>query len=244
VSHRIRIESLVDRVHAVLREWILAGELAPGTRLRQTALADDLGISRTPLREALRLLAAEGLVTLQPQRGAVVADLTAADVRAAWEARLAVEPACARLAALRRPAEALAAMRQAITDQRAGPHEPAAMFVANRGFHLALAAASGNPQLAAFLASIWVPRIALTILGRQGLTFEQDLRYAAEHEAIADAVDAGDPERAARLTHEHIRAAAPAAALDPQPQPSSATTGLRSTGAPPIEISTTSPGRR
>jgi DNA-binding GntR family transcriptional regulator len=113
-SPQLQIESVVDQVYAVLRRRILDGDLGRGTRLRQEALAEELGVSRTPLREALRRLAAEGFVTFHPNRGAEVADMSADDVRAAYEARLVLEPGAARLAATRRPAGELAAMRAAV----------------------------------------------------------------------------------------------------------------------------------
>ena len=71
----IQIASVVDQVHAALREQILSGELERGSRLPQETLAAELGVSRTPLREALRRLAGEGLVTLQPNHGATVAQV-------------------------------------------------------------------------------------------------------------------------------------------------------------------------
>jgi DNA-binding GntR family transcriptional regulator len=204
------VESLVDRVHGILRARIVQGELACGTRLRQAALADELGISRTPLREALRLLAAEGLVELQPQRGATVADLSAHDMEAAWEARLAVEPGTARLAARRRGGDQLAAMRVAVTALRkATNRDPHAPFGANRDFHVALAHASGNAHLAAFVETIWVGRIGFTIYARQHVTRDLSRRYADEHAAIADAVEAGDEDRAERLVRQHIEGAPP-----------------------------------
>ena len=79
MAERVVIESMVEQTREILRERIRSGELPPGTRLRQEKLAEDLGISRTPLREALRLLAADGLVELQLNRGAVVSTLSHAD---------------------------------------------------------------------------------------------------------------------------------------------------------------------
>jgi DNA-binding GntR family transcriptional regulator len=204
------VESLVDRVHGILRARIVQGDLACGTRLRQAALAEELGISRTPLREALRLLAAEGLVELQPQRGAMVADLSPHDMEAAWEARLAVEPGAARLAGRRRGGDQLGAMRTAVTAlRRATSRDPHVPFGANRDFHVALARASGNFHVATFVETIWVGRIGFTIYARQHVTRALNRRYADEHAAIADAVEAGDEERAERLTRRHIAAAPP-----------------------------------
>src|SRR5437667_6981136 len=114
-SGPLQIQSVVDQVYAAVRSRILSGELAAGSRLRQTSLADELGVSRTPLREALRRLSTEGLVVLETNRGATVAKHDLSDMLHAWRARLALEPAAARLAAQVRVPEALERMRRAIT---------------------------------------------------------------------------------------------------------------------------------
>src|SRR6476659_8328561 len=87
-----QIQSVVDQVYEAVRAGILAGDLPRGSRLRQAALAEELGVSRTPLREALRRLATEGLVEFEANRGATVAEHAFSDMRHAWQARLAMEP--------------------------------------------------------------------------------------------------------------------------------------------------------
>src|SRR4051794_2042012 len=134
----LQIQSVVDQVYAAVRARILAGELPRGSRLRQAALADELGVSRTPLREALRRLATEGLVELEANRGATVAEHDFADQRQSWLARRALEPGAARLAAERCDEGGIAAMRAAIEAQRDAGGDPAASYDVNRGFHLAL----------------------------------------------------------------------------------------------------------
>jgi DNA-binding GntR family transcriptional regulator len=155
----IQIASVVDQVHAALREQILSGELERGSRLPQETLAAELGVSRTPLREALRRLAGEGLVTLQPNYGATVAQLDFGDMRDAWTARLVIEPPAARLGAERRPQAELERMQAAIDAQRAHG-DPASSLDANREFHLALVATSGNPHLIHLAELLWVARIS------------------------------------------------------------------------------------
>src|SRR3954471_7955836 len=93
----LQIQSVVDQVYAAVRARILSGDLPRGTRLRQASLADELGVSRTPLREALRRLSTEGLVEFSPNRGATVSELDFGDIRHAWAARVALEPGAARL---------------------------------------------------------------------------------------------------------------------------------------------------
>ena len=97
----IDTDSLADRVYSRVRALILSGELSPGESLRQEALAEGLGTSRTPLREALNRLASEGLIELRPHRSAVVAPFTQREIEADYEARRILEPAAARLAAER-----------------------------------------------------------------------------------------------------------------------------------------------
>ena len=119
---RIEVVSIVDRVYESVRSRILDGSLERGARLRQEALAAELGVSRTPLREALRRLASEGLVELEPNRGARIPDLSRADMLSAYEARLAIEPGAARLAAASRDRDALERMRAAIAASPPGGH--------------------------------------------------------------------------------------------------------------------------
>jgi DNA-binding GntR family transcriptional regulator len=199
----LQIETVVDRVYAAIRERIVEGQLARGTKLRQEALADELGVSRTPLREALRRLAAEGLVEFSPNRGARVAELQPADVRAAYEARLAFEPGAARLAAARRPAVELAAMRTAIARERRAGASLAA-YAASRAFHLALVRASENEHLIRLAEALWVPGLAEAIFDRQAADPGYLRGDADEHERILAAIEAGDGSAADELARDHI----------------------------------------
>jgi DNA-binding GntR family transcriptional regulator len=207
----LHIQSVVDHVYAALRERILSGDLPRGTKLRQTSLAKDLGVSRTPLREALRRLSTEGLVEFAPNRGATVSELDFGDMRHAWSARVALEPGAARLAAERRHPPAIAAMRAAIDHQRSVGGDKNESFAANRAFHLALAAASGNPHLTRFAEMLWVPRIGVPIYQAQAAEPAGPQAWADEHERIADAIDAGDPDAAERLTRIHVQSHPPVA---------------------------------
>jgi DNA-binding GntR family transcriptional regulator len=202
----LQIETVVDRVYASLRGRIIDGELGRGTRLRQEALADELGVSRTPLREALRRLAAEGLVEFHPNRGAQVCDLTIDDVRRAYEARLVLEPGAARLAALGRPAGDLLTMSEAIRRQRTEGVRLEA-FMASRAFHLALVRASGNEHLIRLAEALWVPALAQSIYEKHRDVQERLVADVTEHERILAAVEAGDADLADALTRTHIAAA-------------------------------------
>jgi len=205
----LNIQSVVDHVYSALRERILSGDLPRGTKLRQASLAEELGVSRTPLREALRRLSTEGLVEFSPNRGATVSELDFGDMRHAWSARVALEPGAARLAAERRDADAIASMREAIDHQRGAAGDSGASFAANREFHLALAAASGNPHLTRFAEMLWVPRIGVPIYAAQAAEPAGPSAWADEHERIADAIEHGDADAAERLTRAHIAAHPP-----------------------------------
>jgi len=205
-SGPLQIRSVVDQVYAAVRARILSGELPRGSRLRQAALADELGVSRTPLREALRRLATEGLVELEANRGATVAEHDFADQRQSWLARRALEPGAARIAAERRDAGAIAAMRQAIAAQRAAGGDPAESYDVNRGFHLALVAASGNPYLLRFAEMLWAPQLGVLIYAMQADDPAHVLAWADEHDRMTEAVEAGDAELAERLAREHLEA--------------------------------------
>lgn len=202
----LQIESVVDRVYAALRERISDGDLVRGTKLRQEALAEELGVSRTPLREALRRLAAEGLVEFHPNRGAHVTEISTEDVRSAYEARLIVEPGAARIAATRRTPDHLDALRRAVEAQRAATDQLAS-YAASRAFHLALVRASGNDYLIRLAETLWVPGLAQAIYERQIEQPQLLVNDLAEHERIAGAVAAGDVELAEALTRQHINAA-------------------------------------
>jgi DNA-binding GntR family transcriptional regulator len=208
-SRRIEVKSVVDQVYVAVRERILTGELARGARLRQEELAAELGVSRTPLREALRRLASEGLVDFNPNRGATVSRDDVANLWHAWAARVAIEPGAARLAAQAGDPEAVSALRALIGEQRGAVERAGDTYAANRDFHLALVAASGNPHLVRFAETLWVPRIARRIYLLQAVDPRRVLAWADDHDRIVDAIAAGDGDLAAALTREHIAASPP-----------------------------------
>ena len=161
------IASVVDQVYEAIRERITSGSLPRGGRIHQEDLAEELGVSRTPVREALRRLAAEGLVEMRTNRGARVADVDRREMNAAYQARLVIEPGAARLAAEERLPGPLQRMQDALAAQRRALPDVAKSFEANREFHLALVQASGNEYLMQFVQRLWVARIGEVIYERQ-----------------------------------------------------------------------------
>jgi DNA-binding GntR family transcriptional regulator len=196
-------EQLTDRVLAALREAITSGRLPADARIKQEQIAAELGVSRTPVREALHLLEQEGLVRLVPRRGALVQGFTAADVRELYELRELLEPAAAGLATARasdeerREVERLAGL----TERRRGG------FEANRDFHRALCAPCGNGLVMRTLDSVWTHRAAHGLFTYQARPAGAVERMAAEHAEIARAFAAADAARLSALVHDHVRGA-------------------------------------
>jgi DNA-binding GntR family transcriptional regulator len=202
---QLKVTSVVDQAYLAIRDRIDDGRLARGTRLHQEDLAAELGVSRTPVREALRRLAAEGRVELLTNRGARVADIDLAAMPEPYEARLVIEPGAAALAARRGlSAPQLRQLHAAIAAHRAAAGDIQRSFAANRDFHLGLVAASGNQLLLQFAEHLWVARIGATIYERQAETAERMLLDADEHEAILDAVERGDARKAESLSRRHV----------------------------------------
>lgn len=191
-----------SQVERALREMILDGRLEAGTRLRETHLAQSLGVSRNTLREALRSLTEQGLVTHQPHRGVVVTDLTAADVADLFRLRLVLEGA--GLAAI--DAEGVDALRAAtgsFADALArGDVEDALEH--DVAFHRILVSALGSERLAAAHAR------AQGELRRVLLRLDREVEppQVAEHCAILDLLLAGDRAGAAAALTAHLERAA------------------------------------
>ena len=199
--------SLADRVYSRVRALILSGELSPGESLRQEALAEGLGTSRTPLREALNRLASEGLIELRPHRSAVVAPFTQREIEADYEARRILEPAAARLAAERSSAPTARRLEAAIRAHRRAGSDLDRQFEANREFHVGLVAGAENPHLTRFVESLWGGRIAPVFYARQARRPGRVKRDLEEHEEIARLIATGDGVGAARMVERHLASA-------------------------------------
>lgn len=199
----IGASSLAMLAYDQIRALILSGEMAPGARLSQLELADRLGISRTPVREALRRLAGEGLIDALPQRGFRVADLGLEAVMRRLEVRLLLEPGIARLAAERARPEDIAALREAITLERTA-RTVESIHDASRLFHLRLAAATGNEELVNVLGALWIVEVGRRLLAQRSGAPHWQEGDVEEHEAILAAVQRGDGAETERLARAHI----------------------------------------
>jgi DNA-binding GntR family transcriptional regulator len=185
-----------------LRTEILAGLLPPGNRLLQTAVAQRMRTSTTPVREALRELAAEGLLDGDPHRGFVVHNPTQEELAELYELRMLLEPASIAKTAERIGPEELAAAER-LLDAMDGEENSARWAILNRDFHALLAAASGRPLTTAVLsnlrdrASVYV---ALSLHGSR-----ERLRASnSQHREILRACRARDAERAREVTVAHL----------------------------------------
>lgn len=192
-------------VYDVVRRRILLGELPPGEPIPQVRIAAELGVSTTPLREALRRLESEGLVEIVAHKDVRPTALTADDARNLYEARLALDPEAARLAATRRTADELALIQDAARALRplSDPGDLDAIMD-HRAFHRAIYRASHNPVMTSLLDGLWdradrYRRIGMVTRGEQDLARVHD-----EHLALAAAVSDGDGERAQDVMRAHV----------------------------------------
>lgn len=189
-----------------LRDRILAGSLAAGERLVEGRLSEELGVSRMPVREALRQLAAEGLVTIEPRRGATVTAFSDEQVRELVEVRATLEALNAKLAAKRHDPAKIAELEAILSEgvRLADTAEPLTLMRLNERFHEALANIAANSVLSDTMRSLR-DRTALLFVplnrGRGRQNWE-------EHAAILRAVIDGDAELAALLATRHVYNAA------------------------------------
>lgn len=195
-----------DRAYAALREDIMEWRLAPGTVLAEVEQSERLGVSRTPLREALARLAADGLVAAQGGRGLVVTDVSTENIEQLFELRQALEQEAARRAAARRDRAVFVALRDefsAAPDLLAGadPSRAAYYDLVSR-FDAAVDEATGNPYLVGALRSL---RPHLVRIRRVAQDDPARLRAAAgEHLLIVEAIVDGDAQLAASATQVHL----------------------------------------
>jgi DNA-binding GntR family transcriptional regulator len=188
-----------DQIVDELRRRILAGTLPRGARLPQDELARDFGASSTPVREALRLLEAEGLVVAEPHRGVRVAGVDLAQVTATYVVRRLVESYAVRRATLRLSRRDLTRARE-LLERDPVTGDPAALRDRNRAFHFLLYDRCGMPELVERIAAMWQAF-------PWDLMLDSDDRAAASHQEHLDllaALETGDPDAAAAATEHHL----------------------------------------
>jgi DNA-binding GntR family transcriptional regulator len=196
-----------DFAYTRVREQILSGELVPGSVINQAVLAREIGISTTPLREALRRLMQQGLVELDAHRDARVTQLDAEEARDLLEVRLSLDPLAASLAAGRRTRQDLAEMRAGLDGLHALPSNPTmSQLMGHRRFHTAVYRASHNARLIAMLDGLWDTSDRYRRHGLQvERTPEERATKADEHQLLFQAVVDGDAETAGGVMRAHIQ---------------------------------------
>lgn len=203
------MSSASDRAYAQIRALILAGELSPGAPLGEVALAERCGVSRTPIREALRRLEAELLVVRSDSQRSFVAQWSLDDVADAFELRAIAESLAARRAAVRMRPEILQQLRKIsnLIDKATKPIETDvdAFLEANRQFHALILEAAGSPRLSAVLASL----VEQPVVWRTAQTYSRhELRRShREHCELLAAFARADGAWAGDIMSAHIRRA-------------------------------------
>jgi DNA-binding GntR family transcriptional regulator len=201
VHHRTKAELALQ----VLRQRIRTGELEPGQRLRLNRLTRELGMSPTPIREALRLLQADGLVLYHPHQGIVVAESSPDETEDVVRLRCLLEPLAMELAVPSLTPEQLRVLEDlhqkllAAVDARHG----SAISTSNASWHWAIYDACGSVHLRKFIRRLWDVYPWRTMWALPGRAEES----AREHARIMDAIAVGDAQRAADRLREHILSA-------------------------------------
>lgn len=189
-----------ELAYKLIREQILSGERAPGSSIDQEVLAKSLGLSTTPVREALRRLESERLVNTRAHRETVVAPASVADLEHVYQVRLQLDPLAASLAAENVTPEVRDKLRKMIETPVDGT--PTGELDFNRALHSEIYSACGNPVLVEILDRLWdqSDRYRMITIAHE---HSSDIPVR-EHEAIVDAVRDGDSRLAARLMRQHV----------------------------------------
>jgi DNA-binding GntR family transcriptional regulator len=197
--------SLHDEVVLQLRDLIVEGFLKPGEKIQEAALCRQFGVSRTPLREALKALAAEGLLTLLPNRGAIVAKITPEAITELFPIMGALEALAGELACGSITEEALAelwvAHRHMVAHYERG--EWAAYSKLNRGIHEAIFAAAGNPSLTALYHQLQVRTHSVRLIAQKSAARWQEA--VEDHEKIMAALEQRDGKALAQTMIMHLQ---------------------------------------
>lgn len=191
-----------ERIYLALRQEIMRCEIVPGTMLDTVAIARRYEVSKTPVRDAMQKLAADGLVTILPRSGYRVADITFQAVHEILDLRAAIGPHAARQAARYATATDITELRR-IVGEYGAPLDVGTMQQVARRFHVAIARCSRNKRVVSLSESLFdelerLLRFAIDFSVKAG-------EHSDEHTALVDAIEAGDGERAAAIEAAHIR---------------------------------------
>ena len=196
-----RSGNVADGVVTRIRSWILSAELAPGSRLNQSSLASRLGVSRIPVRDALRQLAAEGLVDMPAAGGPRVAALSIEDLQHLYELREAVEPVACRLAVPNVGRAQLLTMAEALATMDS-PANTAEWLTEHVRFHVQLYGQSGRPRMIALVENL---RQQAERYLRVHLATPASEHLRVEHQQLLRAAEDRDATQVEALTLAHLR---------------------------------------
>jgi DNA-binding GntR family transcriptional regulator len=192
-----------EEAYEQIKDKIITLELEPSAVIDEQALMEQLGLGRTPIREALQRLSADGLVHIAPRRGMFVTDISITDLQHIFEVRIALAGFCARLAAQRITPDQIAEMDTVLHGlEHVKPGDFKVLMEIDRSFQRVLYRAGGNEILAETLDRLYdlSLRIWYLVLNRLG-----DVQTSIEqHRELADALEAGDGDRAEALIQQHI----------------------------------------
>ena len=205
-NFQIARSTLPEAAAERLRTLIIEGELAPGARLNERELSERLGVSRTPLREAFRMLAADGLLVQLPNRGAQVVALSPDDVRHAFEVMASLEGLSGELAAARATNRDVADLRalQAEMEEAHARHDLPGYYRVNRTIHERINAIAGNPILTQTFRTLNTRLHALRF--RSNLVRGKWDQAVAEHRDMIAALAARDGARLREILVRHLKA--------------------------------------
>ncbi len=189
-------------VRETLRQAILSGQIAGGTRLVQADLAEQLEVSTTPVREALRDLASEGLIQFDPHRGGIVHQISNDELQEVYDLRMILEVEAMRLAAERITPTQLAKARSIHERMLADPGS-AGWVTLNRDFHLTIYAAAESPRLLTIVRGLLDASVMYVSAASQQAPDLRD-RANSDHAAILDALEAHDSDQAVERISEHL----------------------------------------
>jgi len=203
----LRAETLGMQAAEAIRRLIATGQLVGGDRLIEARIAEQLGISRGSVRDALWLLRGQGLVRDEPRRGSFVAELNVQDIRDIYDLRIAVELAAVRMLVRRPSADSIGRLEQAIEDMRRdGGRDTERTAEADLGFHSAVCAASGNSRLHDVYMRHASELLILLRLDEEKLGHEPE-STASEHKFLLDALLSGDLAAAEVAFRSHLEEA-------------------------------------
>lgn len=196
---------LREIVYEQLKIQILTGKIAPGTRMMEVELAEDLGVSRTPVREAIRKLEKEALVVIEPRRGAYVSDVSVKEMVDTLVVREDLEALAASLTAKRITKEELEGLEKKVTDysEAIASGDMEQIIRADESFHHKIVALSGNKALIQLFSSVQELSLRFRYLYYEDFTRYENM--PVEHKEILEAIRTGDGDAARIVSDNHVK---------------------------------------